>query len=257
MTQRDSFVSNRSSLNEMSISLPTSSSDKEEKEKEKSSSKTTLTLPPPPKRIRVSHEVIPKEDIRRQFIEIFLSTLNSYDKKLLARVFKEYCNLDLVMAYKVYTKESNLEPVRYVEVVNRTAVRYFWELIWLGFPDGNFEIKETKMRMLQNGFTSAVCRYVYVGTQTADFALPGKKETIIYSVNDPITKKPTFLTCPMDLSQRKLVESETKELQLGNLLAQPMTCIYHGTFTVFINPSKRILKIEFVQTVKEYYAKNL
>lgn len=205
----------------------------------------------PIKKLKICHEIIPKEDIRREFINLFMTTLNSYNKSYLQRLLTCFCLPNVIMAYKkLIIKDSLFVPAFYVEIINQYTIKHLWEMIWLGFPDGLFEIQESKINLLSNGFTSIICRYVYIGTQTTDFNhQEEKKETVIYSVKDPITNTSTVLTSRVDISQRKLVEEETKELHSGNIIYPPITKINHGIFTLLINSSNKIIKFEFSQVL--------
>ncbi|KAJ1432669.1 hypothetical protein B484DRAFT_447691 [Ochromonadaceae sp. CCMP2298] len=209
---------------------------------------------------------VTKDDVRAQCSRIFSTAFNNFDKIDFAKLLDHHCQKDCIIVYEYVGKVSPHGP-KYIEIRGLDAILVFYDSMFSAIPDSLFTVHSTRLKVLQNGYSSIVSTFLFVGTKIYGLTQlnhdADKKIVIQTGVSLKAQGEQKDGPIPVDLSplsfetENDIVVAVDEEgskatsfhVEKTNRLSTQLTIL--GSLTYYINPSGYIYQMAFVYTIKD------
>ena len=199
---------------------------------------------------------LPKDDIRRKFASMFIDALNQVDNQMdLDDFIRGFMTEDAFTYFKyVGTIPMNYFS-EYIEMIGSESMLKFWKAILEAFPDSIYELHDTNIKVLMNGYSSITLKYTYTGTKVLDLVTDGSVNAVIITDNSTSDGKGGHNVYTFELenengANRVADRAPTENKMLVGVTAKGERLCTVGTMTFHVNPDKKIYKGEFLHSLK-------
>jgi hypothetical protein len=124
---------------------------------------------------------LPLSDIRRTYSSLFITAMNSTDPVVLEEFFRKYCTSNLMMLLKYVGPTTASYFGDHVEVMGLETNIQVFPSILASFPDLIFKVLENKIRVIKNGYSSSISKYLFWGTKLFELPTDNDYQSLIYS----------------------------------------------------------------------------
>lgn len=188
--------------------------------------------------------LIPPGDIRRKYSQIFADAFNDCDKSGLLELLRRYSTEDVYCVYKYIGNKCPYGNNYFLELAGAEVIANFWDIAFCSIPDSIYELHETKIRILPNGCSAIVAKFIFTGTKVCKMSLDDH-HTVVYSSDG---KMRTSGEDEIQPTKVDVIHQKPEQMLVDSVLKASTAVSAVGTVTYFTNPEHRIYKYAFVYT---------